>query len=303
MNIPITQTKSWQKLQDDLGIISFFEKEEHYQYLAIRKKSLTGNYLYLPYGPVADSKESFKDAIKSLRALAKKENIDFIRVEPQNQEFVKLLPSKTVKSIDLNPKETWLIDLTGTEDDLKKKIPSRLLRYYKNASKNHIEILIGRRSDDIDYLVDMQAALASKKGINTFSKTYLKTELAQPFATLYLVKQGSEIIASGLVFDDNTTRYNLQGAQTEYAKKLHATGILTIQLMLDAQKKGLKTFDFWGIAPDGAGPEHPWYGFTSFKKSFDGHEAHYAGTHDIIIHPARYKAYQLSRRFNRFIRR
>ena len=107
------------------------------------------------------------------------------------------------------------------------------------------------------------------------------------------------MIAAGLVFDDDTTRYNLQGAQSDEGRKLHATGILTIKLILDAKAKDLKIFDFWGIAPEGAPADHPWAGFTNFKKTFAGYEKDYAGTYDIVLSPAKYKAYGLLRKINR----
>ena len=111
------------------------------------------------------------------------------------------------------------------------------------------------------------------------------------------------VVAAGLVFDDGDIRYNLQGAQTDEGRKLHATGILTIQLILDAAKKGLKTFDFWGIAPEGAPATHPWAGFTNFKKTFNGYEYAHSGTYYIIVNPTKYKLYQLFRKLNRLIRK
>ena len=108
-------------------------------------------------------------------------------------------------------------------------------------------------------------------------------------------------MAAGLVFDHDKTRYNLQGAQSDEGRALHATGILTIQLIYDAREKGLKDFDFWGIAPEGAGKDHPWSGFTNFKKTFKGTELDFAGTHDIILKPAKYKLYQLLRNLRRHL--
>lgn len=308
MNIPLTQSEAWQKLQDALGEISYRKKGTGYQYLAIYSETPLANYLYLPYGPVTTDRKGFENALKDLKNLASRKNTTFIRIEPQNPETIKYFPQKTVKSHDLNPKETWVLDLTGTDDDLKQKLPSRLLRYYKNMAKNGLSIETSQDPEDIKYLITLQNALADKKGINTFSEKYLKTELAQSFATLYYIKhQDSEtgktaIIATGMVFDDKTTRYNLQGAQNDLGRKLHATGILTIQLILDAKAKNLKTFDFWGIAPEGAPKNHPWAGFTNFKKTFAGHEVQYAGTYDIILKPARYKLYQLARTINRLLR-
>ena len=308
MEIPITQTKAWQILQDDLGEVSFFEEGNDFQYLAILKATPVGNYLYLPYGPVAKDQNGFKNALKSLNLLAKNKNAIFIRIEPTNPDFVKSFPNNTKKSTDLNPKETWILELKGTDEDLKTKLPSRLLRYHKNASKNGLKIETSTNPEDIKYLLNLQKALAVKKGITTFSENYLKTELKQPFATLYLLKyqnpetKTEEIISAGLVFDDEITRYNLQGAQSEQGRKLHATGILTIQLILDAKEKGLKNFDFWGIAPENAPENHPWAGFTNFKKTFAGTEVKHAGTYDIILNPKKYKFYALTRKINRLRR-
>lgn len=305
MNIPITQSKAWQKLQNDLGEKSFFRREKDYRFLAILKSTPVGNYLYCPYGPIAKDQDSFQTSLAVLLDLAKEHNAIFIRVEPFEAEFVSHLPENTKKSHDLNPKETWLLDLTGNDDDLKQRLPSRLCRYYRSAHKKGITIEASHNPADIIHLLRLQQALADKKGINTFSEHYLQTELKQPFATLYLVKYHDEntgkveIIASGLVFDDDKTRYNLQGAQSDQGRKLHATGILTIKLILDAKEKGLKTFDFWGIAPEGAPDDHPWAGFTNFKKTFAGYQYNHAGTYDIIVNKQKYHLYSLLRKVNK----
>ena len=301
MEIPITQSKEWEVLQNDLKETSFYREESGFSYLAIKKHIPGGCYLYLPYGPVAETAKDFKNVLKDLENLAKTENAVFIRIEPRNPEFVKHFPKNTKKSHDLNPKETWVLDLTGTDEEYKNRLPSRLLRYYRNREKNNITIETSRNPDDIKHLLSLQKALAKEKKISTFSENYLRTELNQPFATLYLVKQVQNILAAGLVFDHDKTRYNLQGAQTDEGRKLHATGILTIQLIEDAREKGLEIFDFWGIAPEGAPKNHPWAGFTNFKKTFAGYEVDFAGTYDIILKPAKYKTYNLMRKIRRLI--
>ena len=299
MEIPITQSKEWEKLQKDLGETSFYREGNDFSYLAILKPVPLGSYLYLPYGPVADTKDGFKRALDDLKSLAREEKAVFVRTEPRNPDFAKLLPKNTVKSHDLNPKETWVLDLTGTNDEFRERLPSRLLRYYRNKEKNGITIETSHHPEDIKYLLDLQKALAKEKNISTFSEKYLKTELAQPFSTLYLVQKEGRVVAAGLVFDHDKTRYNLQGAQSDEGRTLHATGILTIQLILDARKKGLRDFDFWGIAPEGSSHDHPWAGFTNFKKTFKGAERDFAGTHDIILKPVKYKLYHLLRSIRR----
>jgi lipid II:glycine glycyltransferase (peptidoglycan interpeptide bridge formation enzyme) len=199
------------------------------------------------------------------------------------------------------------------------------LRYHKTAERKGLTIKKTKNPEEIKHLIKLQNALARKKGINTFPESYLKTELSQPFATLYLAEyrnQGTkgyknaemptihdkllgkpEIVAAGLVFDDETTRYNMQGAQSDLGHHLHATGILTIELIKDAREKGLKFFDFWGIAPEGAPDDHPWATFTSFKKTFHGEPRHYLGTYDLPLNLAKYESYKMLRGLNRIKRK
>jgi lipid II:glycine glycyltransferase (peptidoglycan interpeptide bridge formation enzyme) len=314
----LLQSEKWQKLQKDLGKKTFYEQTADYTYLAILEKTPVLNYLYVPYGPTSVSPSSFNEAIEALTSLAKKQNASFIRIEPRNAQNAKILINKAKfhnlyikKTKDLNPKETWIIDISGEETEVKNKIPSRLLRYYRNAAKNGLTIETSKNPDDIKYLVDLQKALAKTKKINIFSEEYLRTELKQDFATLYLVKYKNpeeenaepKVVAAGLVFDDKTTRYNLQGAQDEEFRRFHATGILTVQLILDAKAKDLKLFDCWGIAPENAPKNHPWAGFTAFKKTFDGEEVDFAGTWDLILNRNKYRTYSIMRKINRLRRK
>lgn len=305
MEIPITQSAAWKQLQDDLKVKSHITKGNGYHYLAIVKSTPVGNYLYLPYGPIYDTREGLHKALSTLQQLSKQHKAIFARIEPRHPDFLDDLSSDTIKRIhkttDQSPAETWVLDLTGKDADFRTRLPSRLLRYYKSSHNKGITIETSHNPDDIHYLLTLQKSLATKKGISTFSEDYLKTELSQPFATLYLVRYEGQVISAGLVFDDGDTRYNLQGAQDDQGRKLHATGILTIQLILDAREKGLKLFDFWGIAPEGAPPTHPWAGFTAFKKTFAGREVTYAGTYDLVYNPIKYRIYQLTRKVNRII--
>ncbi len=328
MNIPITQSKAWEKLQEDLNLESVFREGDGYQFLAINLETPLGHYLYCPYGPVADNKKAFKDSLQELEKVAREKNSIFIRIEPQNPDYAPLLPKNAKKTKDLNPKETWALDLVGEEEVFTDKLPSRLLRYHRTAGRKGITVRKTNNPTDIKYLTKLQNDLAKEKGINTFSEHYLETELLQPFATLYIVeyenpedknpgKSGNagttsgapknqnskEVIAAGLVFDDEITRYNLQGAQSDLGRKLHATGILTIELIKDAREKGLQFFDFWGIAPEGAPKNHPWAGFTEFKKSFHGEPRNYLGTFDIPLNTTKYAIYKGLRKLNRIRRK
>ena len=325
MNIPITQSKEWQKLQNDLKETNFFEKTADYQYLAILKKTPVGNYLYLPYGPVLNEAKSMTAALKSLTEIAKKEKAIFIRIEPENQDSVKFLPKNAKKVKDISPADTWLLDLSPDEKTLISNFSQGTRTGYNTFTKKGLQVESTKDPDSIKHLVALQAELFKKKHLTTYDEHYLKTELSQPFATFYLIKykhpeveyqpvdvpksftpsgptpKDGQVLAASLFFDYKDTRYYMQSASDWEYHKLPATVALLSTAIFDAKKKGIKHFDFWGIAPDDADPSHPWYGFTKFKKSFGGAPKHYAGTYDIVLNPLKYQIYQKTHKLKKLL--
>ena len=326
MNSPITQSKAWQHLQGDLGEISFWAQQEDFYYLAILKKTPVGNYLYLPYGPVANTEKGFKSALKALESLARKHQAIFIRVEPQAPEMAHFLPSTAKKVKDLNPKDTWRLDLTSSREALISNFARGLRSRCRNYTAKGLVVEHTKDPAAIAHLVALQAKLFQKKHLTPFGEAYLKAELSQPFSTLYLVKYhvstnnatpadnsqapaegitpvdvqaapaDGQVLAASLFFDYDGMRYYMQSAADPAYKKLHATVALLYEAIFDAKEQGITTFDFWGIAPDGAPATHPWAGFTEFKKSFGGYPVHYVGTYDIPLNSAKYRLYTLTRK-------
>lgn len=315
MKLPITQSREWQKLQEDLGETIFFKAESNYQYLAIKKNTPVGCYLYLPYGPVYKDKDSFNDAFNSIKEIAVKNNAIFIRVEPQDSEFKSYAPKGTAKSKDLSPADTWVLDITKDTAEIITNFSQGTRTRFNNYAKKGLSVTSTTDPEQIHHLVTLQNKLYKTKNLSVFSEKYLKTELSQPFSSLYLVKYNrpasvdpdgslpreNQILAASLFFDYGDTRYYMQSAADIEYKKLPATVALLTKSIFDAKEKGIKYFDFWGIAPEGAPENHPWAGFTEFKKSFGGEARHYAGTYDIILKPSKYQLYKTLRKVRRHL--
>ena len=304
MQIPLQQTKKWQKFLEETGETVFFEENSDFTFLAELKSTPLGSYLYIPYGPYASQKNGLKGAYQALKALAAEKNVIFIRIEPQAPENAKFLAdSKAKKSQDLNPAETWVLDLTPEKDAILAAMKQNTRNLCRNYDKKGISVVETKNPKLIKELVRMQSVLARNKKIGTFSEKYLRTELEQDFATYYLAYYEKKVIAASLFFDHGDTRYYMQSASDPKYKKLPATIAILASAIFDAKAKGLKKFDFWGIAPEGAPKNHPWYGFTRFKQSFGGEPISYCGTWDIVLNKTKYHAYQLLRKANRIKRK
>ncbi len=347
--IPLQQTEAWQKLQQDLGVTTFFlsDKEKatssapvNYQMLILKKDTPLGPYFYLPYGPYLRQKTYAKTAYDALETLAEQENVIFTRIEPESAENAAYWLKKAQKSKDLSPKETWLLDLTPEMDELYRNMKQNTRNLAKNYPKKGITVKkfvakpeflsenteLDKNGQNLKILETFLENVAKNRHFSPIERKTLKAEFNQPFASLFIAyynpsKNPAETpatssetpkasqksqkipIAASLFFDGVETRYYMQSGTDANYKKLPGTYAILAEAIKDAKKKGLKNFDFWGVAPENAGKDHPWAGFTKFKKSFGGTEVTYAGTHDIIQKPLQYNLYKLLRKINRLLRK
>ena len=67
-------------------------------------------------------------------------------------------------------------------------------------------------------------------------------------------------------------------------RKLRPNQPLVTRALLDAREAGLVTADLFGIAPPDQ-PDHPWSGFSAFKRSFGGHDIAHLGTWERDVVP------------------
>lgn len=54
---------------------------------------------------------------------------------------------------------------------------------------------------------------------------------------------------------------------------------------------------------EGVGSEHPWYGFSGFKRKFKGEYVAYSGTWDVPILKFRYLIYSILRNLRKRLRK
>lgn len=111
-------------------------------------------------------------------------------------------------------------------------------------------------------------------------------------ASILEARRGEELLASGmLVVEGDRSFYLFAGSRREAPgePKHYASYLLQWEMMRRARELGSRTHDLWGIAPEGAGPEHAWHGVGLFKKGFGGRVVRWAGTWDVVIDPTLYR--------------
>jgi lipid II:glycine glycyltransferase (peptidoglycan interpeptide bridge formation enzyme) len=111
-------------------------------------------------------------------------------------------------------------------------------------------------------------------------------------AVILEARREGELLASGMVvMEGDRSFYLFSGSRREERgePKRYASYALQWAMMRLARERGVRVHDLWGVAPPGAGPEHPWHGVGLFKKGFGGREVTWAGSWDLVIDPNLYR--------------
>lgn len=314
------QSPLWEAYEQLEGNQTFRLKGSGYEAMAVLKSTPFGNYLFCPYGPSAENAAGFHNSLSDLKKLAREKNAFFIRIEPifpvtseENHSITgfSLQPSDMKKlgfkkSHDLDPAHTWMLDLDKSEEELLEAMESRKVRYWRNHLKKNITLRQSKNPEDISILTKLLADLGDRDNFIPQNENHLKNQLKSGFATLYIAdieEEGKKKpIAAALIYDYEDTRFYAHAAADNAYRKLVPGTIILIQMILDAKNSGQKHYDFWGMTTS-TDPNHPWYGFTQYKKSFGGYEVDYAGTWDLPLKPFKYFVYNLIRKANRLLRK
>lgn len=292
------QSSAWKTFQEALGRSTVSDNGQDWSYLAIKESGTLNTRLYTPYGPVCSSPKSFDAALESLKKRARQENATFIRVEPLQGVTAEQLKKRGFRPVtyqQLQPAHTQIIDLTQSQDDILAQMSQNSRNITRNYHKKGLVIRKSYDPADITILTSLLSQVAGRNKINTHSDAYFRTQaktlMPLKGAALYIADYQNQPIAAALVFDSPTTRTYAHAAASDAHRKLSAGTALLGQIILDAKVAGLSQFDLYGTT-DSADPNHPWFGFTKFKKSFGGSPLAYPGAWDLPLQPLRYALYR-----------
>jgi lipid II:glycine glycyltransferase (peptidoglycan interpeptide bridge formation enzyme) len=110
---------------------------------------------------------------------------------------------------------------------------------------------------------------------------------------LFLAFSKDKKVIGGIIvifYKDTATYY--YGASDHAHRNLMAPYLLQWEAIREAKRRGMKYYDFLGIAPPGD-KNHSYAGITEFKKKFGGKEVSYPTAFDIVYKPMLYKLYRL----------
>ncbi len=251
-----------------------------------------GAFLHVRHGPVLvePGEKYWRETMELLRKKAKESHVLFVRISPHvpdTEELRGLFASMGLSPAAIHAMDAeycWILDITQPEDELLKGMRKTTRYEIKRAGTVGVTVNV---SDD-------QNTLGSFLGL--YEKTFQRhgfvphEGIAEEFAAFSKEKQAimltgsylGEITAAAIVLFHNGEAIYHHGASIP--AKAPVTYAVQWRAILEAKKRGMKQYNFWGIAPADK-PDHPWQGITLFKTGFGGKAVQYLHAHDMPVSP------------------
>lgn len=249
--------------------------------LVVSTHAKRGNFLYIPYGPIVDqsNKEIFRTLIEHIRTFAKKEKYDFIRVSPFLDETTE--NEKLFRGVGFRPapmhilaETTWLLDLSKSEEELLMAMNKNHRNLIRRCQKEGVGVEKTSDPKKLGVFNKLHDLTVSRHNFSRFSSSYVEKEFgafAPENTTLFIGHlPNGDIDATAIVMYYGTMACYRHGASAGGDRRLPTSYIVQWEAILEAKRRGMKWYNFWGIAPEGAPKSHPFFGITHFKKGFGG---------------------------------
>jgi peptidoglycan pentaglycine glycine transferase (the first glycine) len=288
-------------LEDDGGIVAIVAAQE-------RTLVAGRTFWYVPHGPVLDwtsprAAERIRALLIGLRVVARRHGAIAIKLEPRlevSAPALELLRGRGLRASGetLQVGQTRLVELADDE---------RLLAGFDKDTRYAV-----RRSEREGVMVEVAEDPSDVGAIDALHRLVEETQRRAGFtlpaleryriawralaaegrAVILEARRAGELLASGMVvLEGDRSFYLFSGSRREEPgeAKHYASYALQWAMMRLARDRGARVHDLWGIAPVGAGPDHPWHGVALFKKGFGGRSVTWAGSWDLVVDPTLYR--------------
>lgn len=244
-------------------------------------------HIYTSNGPVMDWSDS-KTAGKLMKIwidyfgkIAVPEvNAKFVRFDPileanpENLMFMKNLGLQEA-AISVLPQNKWTLDITPDHDTILAGMRKNTRYAVRKSAKDGVTVEKSMNIANFDSFWEIYTQTFTRQEFVHFPKDYYIKQI-EAFNNenpgsyqIFTAKFNGKAIASALFAFENGTAYYLHAASDQSAKELSAPHLIIWEAILEAKARGCTKFDFWGVAPENV-PNHPWAGFSFFKKGFGG---------------------------------
>lgn len=295
---PLFQSWSWGEVQKRLGCrvwrVGVFQNKKLVAICQIIEvKARRGHYFHLRHGPVIKPFNSrvLDFLLDFVKKHAQKEGASFVRLSPLVEK--NLVPEDSLKKRNMisspihnmDAEICWVLDISKSPEELLKNMRKSHRYLIRQGFKiQDLRIKKTRDANDVEKFIPLYKHLSQRKhfvphkGVLEEFDVFSKDDNE----TLFLSFYKNKVISGALVaFVGGMAIYRHSASNDEF-RSIPSMYLLLWEAILEAQKRGLKLFNFWGIAAS-ENPKHPWAGLSLFKTGFGGEKKEFLHAQDIPL--------------------
>lgn len=259
-------------------------------------KARRGHYFHCRQGPVFKtiSKEANHSLWEEIKKRAIEKKVSFTRVSPLIAENDAFITEFSLQSPIHNQdgENRWILPLHKSSEELLIGMRKTTRYMIRKAEKEQVRVVRSRDASSVDVFLNLYKETSELKGFIAHSS--LKEEFEEfnkDYAMYtYTAYVNSKAIASALIVHFGDEAIYRHGATSREGRRSPSSYLIQWQAILDARQKGLKFYNFWGVA-ENEDKNHPWFGLTQFKKGFGGESANFMHARDIPYKPSYFFTY------------
>jgi len=269
--------------------------------LIIKENAKRGPHFIIPGGPILDwgDVKLVNYFISTIKDLAKKEKVWFIRIRPElldtseNRQLFKKLGA-IYAPMHLHAENTWILDIVPSEEFLLVGMRKSTRYLIKKGLTQNLNLEITSNPKSAEILFKLQKETIKRHNFVGFPKSLFEKEIEafakDKNASVFICRMGKIPLACAIIIFYGDTAYYHFSASTMKYPKIQASHFLQWEIIKEAKKRGIKYYNFWGIAPENS-HHHRFAGVTLFKTGFGGERVDWLHARDFPVSPSYYLTY------------
>lgn len=299
---PMTFLQSWEWGQtqarhgEGVRYLGFFSGERQIgAALVLTVNAKRGRFLFIPHGPIFRSEVEARQYMPKLlhycTDLAHQDNTVALRIAPlliashENTALFQKLGFRP-SPLHTHAELTWLLDITKPLDVLLREMRKTSRHAIKKSQQAGVTTRISTDLADLENFWPLYETTKTRHGFIPFPRAFIKDEMAlfagKKRMFMVFAEYQNKVSAGALLVQDGDTVFYHHGASLKLPASVPASHLVQWTAIQEANRRGAKTYNFWGIAPDDK-PRHPFAGITIFKKGFGGYPIDFMHSQDLPL--------------------
>ncbi len=293
--IALFQRWDWGEVQKMCGAniyrFGYFEGDRFFGIAqAVIVKAKRGNFLHIRHGPILTrwNTNAFKSVLSHLKKVAVENGCVCIRISPcienteKNETILKNLGGVPAAIHAMDAEHSWVLDLAVSEEQILANKRKTTRYEIRRTKKLGVSIQKSMDPKSLAVFFDLYNKTAERHG---FVEHQSVKEEFSVFASngkaLHIIGSvnGKPIASAIILFVGNEAIYHHGASESS---SIPASYLVQWEAILEAKKRGMNYYNFWGIAPS-ENFHHPWYGLTQFKKGFGGQSRSFLHAYDVPL--------------------